>query len=96
MSIARLTALCLSLIVAAALIGQFILNGKQPDLQNWGLRVWGLMRYFTILTCGLVGVLMTREAFGHRVAANWHATVTLSIIMVLLRKDEFVGVTCTA
>ena len=39
MTLSRLTALILSLIVAAALIGQFILNGALPEMQNWGLRI---------------------------------------------------------
>jgi hypothetical protein len=46
------------------------------------VRVWDLLRYFTILTCGLVGVLMAREAMGRQVAGNWHAAATLSIVMV--------------
>ncbi len=78
----HLAALILVLAVLASLGGQFALNGAKPGLEPWGIRAWDLLRYFTILTCGLVGVLMTREALGHRVAANWHASATLSIIMV--------------
>ena len=82
MTTSRLTALCLALIVAAALIGQFILNGALPEVQNWGLRIWGLMRYFTILTNGLVAVVMIRHALGRPVSADLHMTAALAIAMV--------------
>ena len=82
MTLSRLTAQCLSLIVAAALIGQFILNGALPEVQHWGLRIWGLMRYFTILTNGLVAVLMARHVLGQKVSADWYMTAALSIAMV--------------
>ncbi len=82
MTLSRVTAFTLCLIAAAALTGQFILNGALPEVQNWGLRVWGLMRYFTILTNGLVGVLMLRHAIGAKVSADWMMTATLSIALV--------------
>jgi hypothetical protein len=82
MKIRRLSALALVLIVLAALLGQFALNGLKPELENWGIRLWDLLRYFTILTCGLVGTLMAFEAMGRPVGQNRHATATLSIIMV--------------
>lgn len=82
MTQSRASALALCLIVATALIGQFILNGALPELQNWGLRVWGLMRYFTILTNGLVGVLLARHVFGAKDHADWLMTATLSIALV--------------
>jgi hypothetical protein len=82
MTLRRLSALLLAVIVLAALVGQFLLNGAKPGLEPWGIRAWDLMRYFTILTCGLVGILMAQEALGRRIGTNWHTTATLSIIMV--------------
>lgn len=82
MTLRRLSALMLVLAVVASLGCQFALNGAKPGLEPLGIRTWDLLRYFTILTCGLVGILMTREALGQRASANWHATATLSIIMV--------------
>jgi hypothetical protein len=78
----RLFALALALIVLAAISLQFWLNGATPGLEPWGIRAWDLMRYFTILTCGLVAVLMLREAMGRPVSGNWQATALLSIVMV--------------
>lgn len=68
--------------MAAVLSGQRILNGALPEVQHWGLRVWGLMRYFTILTNGLVAVPMARHALGVKVSADWHMTAALGIAMV--------------
>lgn len=82
MAASRFCSLCLFLIVTCALIGQFILNGAIPELQNWALRAWGLTRYFTILTNALVAVLMARHALGRPDHADWHMTATLGIVMV--------------
>lgn len=82
MTLRRLSALALALIALAALWGQFVLNGAKPGLEPWGARAWDLLRYFTIVTNGLVAALMTREAAGRPVGGNWHATAVLSIAMV--------------
>lgn len=82
MSQHRLSALLLLLIVLATLGTQFALNGARPGLEPWAARLWFMIRHFTILTCGLVGVLMACEAFGRKVGANWHASATISIILV--------------
>lgn len=82
MSLKRLLALILALIALAALGLQFALNGATPGLEPWGLRAWDLLRYFTILTCLLVAGLMGLEAAGRPVSGNWHATATVSILMV--------------
>ncbi len=82
MTLRRLSALALAVTVLAALGLQFWLNGATPGLEAWPVRAWDLMRYFTILTCGLVAVLMLREALGHPVTATWQATALLSVIMV--------------
>lgn len=80
----RLAALLIALCVLAALGLQFHLNGATPGLEPWGTRAWDLLRYFTILTCGLVAALMTAEAAGRAVPADWHATAVLNILMVML------------
>ena len=56
-------------------------GGAKPELAAWPVRLWDLLRYFTILTCCLVGVLMASEAAGRRVG-GWHATALMSIVMV--------------
>lgn len=82
MTLRRSFALVLCLIALAALFGQFLLNGAKPGLEPWGIRVWDLLRYFTILTCLLIAILMASEASGRRVGGNWHATALLNILMV--------------
>jgi hypothetical protein len=82
MTLRQISALLLVLAVVASVGLQFALNGAKPELLNWGTRAWDLLRYFTILTCGLVGVLMAAEATGRRVGGNWHATAVLNIVMV--------------
>ena len=82
MTLRRLSALALALIVLAALGLQFALNGATPGLEPWGLRAWDLLRYITILTCILVATLMLGEAAGRPASRNWHATALLSILMV--------------
>ena len=67
----RITALFLVLAVLASLALQFWLNGAKPGLEPWGIRAWDLLRYFTILTCSLVAVLMASEASGRPVTGNW-------------------------
>lgn len=94
MTLRRPAALGLALILTAALVLQFGLNGATPGLQPWGARLWDLLRYFTILTCGLVAVLMAREALGRQAGANWQATAVVNMLMVgvifqiLLRPPE--------
>lgn len=80
----RITALFLVLAVLASLALQFWLNGAKPGLEPWGIRTWDLLRYFTILTCSLVAVLMASEASGRPVTGNWHATAVLNILMVMV------------
>lgn len=82
MTYKRSIALFIALAVVAALTLQFVLNGAKPGLEPWGARTWDLMRYFTILTCGLVGIVMLREASGRPVGRNLHATIALNIAMV--------------
>ncbi|MGL4238733.1 Pr6Pr family membrane protein [Tabrizicola sp.] len=82
MTIRRLSALALALIAIGSISLQFALNGATPGLEPWGLRAWDLLRYFTILTCILVAVLMACEAAGRPVSGNWLAAATLSIVMV--------------
>jgi hypothetical protein len=82
MTLRHVSALAIAVIVFAALGVQFWLNGATPGLEPWSVRVWDLLRYFTILTCGLVALLMLAEAFGRPVSAHWQATALLSIIMV--------------
>jgi hypothetical protein len=82
MTLRRLSALALALIALAALGLQFWLSGATPGLEPWTIRAWDLLRYFTILTVGLVAVLMLCEALGRGVSANWQACALLSILMV--------------
>jgi hypothetical protein len=78
----RLAALALAATAFGSLGLQFWLNGAAPGLEPWGTRAWDLLRYFTILTVGLIGVLMLAEAHGHPVSANWQATALVNILMV--------------
>lgn len=78
----RLAALLIALLAIAALWGQFIINGAKPGLENWGWRVWGLARFFTILTNALVAVQMGLVAVRGRIPADLEATASLNIVMV--------------
>jgi hypothetical protein len=49
MTLRRLSALALALIVVASIGLQFWLNGFKPELAPWATRAWDLLRYFTIL-----------------------------------------------
>ena len=82
MTAKRLTALLIALLALAALWGQFVLNGSKPGLENWGWRLWDLMRFFTILTNALVAVQMGFLALRGRVPADLEATACLNIGMV--------------
>lgn len=82
MTLRRLSALGLVLIVVLSIGTQFVLNGAKPGLEPWGTRVWDLMRFFTILTCTLVAGVMLAEGLGHRVGRNLQATAVNSILMV--------------
>jgi hypothetical protein len=78
----RMTAGLIALAVVFALSAQFWLNGSKPGLEGYGARSWDLMRYFTILTNALVGVLMIRIARGAGVRRRWLGTAALNIAMV--------------
>lgn len=78
----RWTALAIALMAFTALGMQFYLNGAKPGLEPWGMRAWDLMRYFTILTVTLVGVLMLREGVLRPVGPHWHGLAALNISMV--------------
>jgi hypothetical protein len=78
----RLSAAAIAFFAFLALVLQFYLNGEKPGLENWALRGWDLMRYFTILTNSLVMILMAREAAGQPAGKNWLATAALNMTMV--------------
>jgi hypothetical protein len=82
MTLRRLSALGLLMIVVLTIALQFALNGAKPGLEPWGARAWDLMRYFTILTCTLVALVMLAESLGRKVGRNLHATMVNSIVMV--------------
>lgn len=82
MTARRLTALLIALVAIAALWGQFVINGSKPGLEHWGWRLWGLMRFFTILTNALVVAQMGLVALRGRVSADLEATACLNIAMV--------------
>ena len=82
MTARRLTALLITVVVVAALWGQFVINGAKPGLEPWGWRLWGLMRFFTILTNALVAVQMGQVALRGRAPADLEAAACLNIAMV--------------
>jgi hypothetical protein len=82
MTARRLFAALIALVVLAALGLQFVLSGRTPGLEPWGLRLWDLARYFTILTCVFVGLVMLREASGRKAGPDIHATAVTSIVLV--------------
>ena len=82
MMMRRSLALLLALAALAGVLGQFALNGSKPELMAWGPRAWDLLRYFTILTNGLVAALMLAETAGRRPGGNWLTTAALNIAMV--------------
>lgn len=78
----RLTAIAIGAMALVALAMQFWLNGDTPGLEPWGARAWDMLRYFTILTNGLVAAVMLREVAGRPIGPHWHATAALNIAMV--------------
>lgn len=78
----RLSAFAIGTMALIALGMQFWLNGDTPGMEPWGARAWDMLRYFTILTNGLVAVVMLREAAERPVGPHWHATAALNITMV--------------
>lgn len=78
----RLGAAAIAVAAFLALVLQFHLNGSKPGLENWALRGWDLLRFFTILTNLLVIILMSREALGRPAGKHWLATAALNMTMV--------------
>lgn len=78
----RATAGVIGFAALAAIVVQFALNGARPGLEPWGARVWDLMRYFTILTNGLVAGVLLRQAAGRAAGPVWQGTAALNIAMV--------------
>lgn len=89
----RIAALGIAAAALGAIALQFHLNGAKPGLEPPGARLWDLLRYFTILTNGLVGVVLLRVATGAAPGAAVQGTAALNIAMVgavyqlLLRPD---------
>jgi hypothetical protein len=82
MTLHRVSALLIAALALVGLIWQFQINGADPGMENWGLRAWDMLRYYTILTNILVVGLLGLAALGRPVSANQLATITVSIIMV--------------
>ncbi|GAB4273511.1 MAG: hypothetical protein Kow0013_27430 [Pararhodobacter sp.] len=80
--LARATAATLAAIAFASVLGQWALNTLQPDGSGWGAELWAMLRYFTILTNILTGVVLTRVALGRPPTAGVLAGTLLSIVMV--------------
>jgi hypothetical protein len=79
---ARLTAAAIAAIAFASVLGQWALNATEPDSAGWPAALWSLLRYFTILTNLLTGLVLARVALGLPCRPGVMAGTTLSILMV--------------
>lgn len=81
-AMARGMAFGVGMLALAAVVAEFLRLGGQPDLADWGVRLWRMLRFFTILTNALVAGVMLALAARVRVPVDVVMTAVLGIMLV--------------
>lgn len=79
-AVARIAAAAIALIVLAAMVAQI---RATMGMGNDALEAaWAMLRFFTVLSNLLLGIVMLMEAAGRRVSAFVHGGVAMAMILV--------------
>ncbi len=80
--LARAAAALIALIALAAVFGQYAILTANPEFPDALSRIWHLMKFFTILTNLLVGIVMALIALNRHPGNGVLAGFVVSIVMV--------------